>query len=150
MRDDRLSTLTKQEKQEKQGHYSEPFKGIISAFRKFRTGGSLTYEEENSVINFVDQFTTVSLCPDEVGLEVAMIAEEVNKHHHTKTCRPFPKCRFRYPKFPIWKTILVKPYQCEFTEEKEHYLKKYADILKNVEMLLDDTELIEEKNERVQ
>ena len=26
---------------------------------------------------------------------------------------------------------------------KEHYLKKYADILKDVEVLLDDTELIE-------
>ena len=47
-------------------------------------------------------------CAEEVGKEVARIVEEVNEHHHTKTCKP-PKCRFKYPKFPIWKTILVKP-----------------------------------------
>ena len=85
----------------------------------------------------------MSLCADEVGQEVARIAKEVNKHHHTKTCKPLPKCRFRYPKFPIWKTVLVKPYKCEFGEEREHYLKKYADILNEVQLLLEDQELID-------
>ena len=96
-----------------------------------------------AVIEFVDQFTTVSLCKDEVGKEVVKIVEEVNKHHHTKTCKPKPKCRFRYPKFPVWKTILVKPYKCEFSEEREHYLKKYSDILSNVQEQLEDQELID-------
>ena len=95
------------------------------------------------MINFVDQFTTVSLCADEVGNEVVRIVEEVNKHHHTKTCKPKPKCRFRYPKFPVWKTILVKPYKCEFSEEKEHYLKKYSDILSKVQEQLEDQELMD-------
>ena len=84
----------------------------------------------------------MSLNADEVGSEVARIAEEVNKHHHTKTCRPLPKCRFRYPKFPIWKTILAKPYQTEFLEEKAHYMKKYEDTLKKVQDLLEDIDII--------
>ena len=90
----------------------------------------------------MDEFTTVSLCPDEVGKAVARIVEEVNKHHHTKTCKPRPKCRFRFPKFPVWKTILVRPYKSEFAEETEHYLKKYSETLKKVQELLDDKELI--------
>ena len=65
--------------------------------------------------------TIHNLCADEVGIEVVRIAEEVKKHHHTKTCKKYsPNCRFRYPKFPIWKTILVRPYPyIEIAEEKE-------------------------------
>ena len=142
LRDNNLVSLTKQEKKERAGEFHEPFKGIKNAFRKFRTEEEPSEEEEKVVINFIDQFTTVSLCADEVGHEVVRIAEEVNKHHHTKTCRKLPKCRFRYPKFPIWKTILVKPYNSEFAEEKEHFLRKYAETLEKVQSLLEDEELI--------
>ena len=141
--DNSLVSLTKDQKKEINYEFTEPFNGISSAFRKFRHEGDITDEEENAVINFIDQFTTVSLCADEVGIEAARIAEEVNKHHHTKTCKPLPKCRFRYPKFPIWKTILVKPYKCEFAEEKEHFMKKYEGILNKVQELLDDKEIID-------
>ena len=125
--------------------FKKPFKGIKEAFNKFRNGGTLENYEENAVIEFIDQFTTVSLCEDEVGEDVVRKAKEVNEHHHTKTCRKgSPKCRFRFPKFPIWKTILVKPYPpCEFDEEKEMNLKYYADILSKVKELLEDNELIE-------
>ena len=144
--DNSLVLLTKDEKREKhekKEKYTEPFKGIKSAFKKLRTEENLTEEEENAIINFIDQFTTVSLNADEVGSEVARIAEEVNKHHHTKTCRPLPKCRFRYPKFPIWKTVLVKPYKTEFTEEKAHFMSKYEDTLKKVQELLEDNDVID-------
>ena len=132
IRGDVLLALTKKQRKDSEGKYTEPFKGVTNAFKKFRTGGELTNEEEIAMINFIDEYTTVSLCADEVGEEVAKIVEEVNKHHHTKTCKPFPKCRFRYPKFPVWKTILVKPYKSKFQEETEHYLKKYAETLKKV------------------
>ena len=79
------------------------------------------------MINFIDHFVSVSTHPGTVGAEVARIAEEVNKHHHTKTCRPQPKCRFRFPKLPIWATILVMPYEARFPdpkpEEKAHFMK---------------------------
>ena len=130
--DNSLVSLTKDQKKEMKEEFTEPFDGISRAFRKFRNEGDITEEEENAVINFIDQFTTVSLCADEVGKEAARIAEEVNKHHHTKTCKALPKCRFRYPKFPVWKTILVKPYKCEFAEETEHFMKKYEGILNKV------------------
>ena len=143
LEDNSLVTLSKEQKNDMNGQYSEPFKGIQSAFRKFRSQIELNEDEEQAVVNFVDQFTTVSLCADEVGKEVVRIVEEVNKHHHTKTCKPKPKCRFRYPKFPVWKTVLVKPYKCEFGEEREHYLKKYAKTLSKVHEQLEDQELID-------
>ena len=140
--DTSLVSLSKEQKSKNSGKYTEPFKGVKNAFRKFRNEQDLTEQEENAIINFIDQFTTVSLNEDEVGKEIVKIAEEVNKHHHTKTCKPLPKCRFRYPKFPIWKTVLVKPYKSEFGEEREHYLKKYAEILSKVQELLEDTDTI--------
>ena len=84
MPDNRLVSLTKEQKKEINKEYTEPFKGISSAFKKFRNERDITEEEENAVINYIDQFTTVSLCADEVGKEAARIAEEVNKHHHKK------------------------------------------------------------------
>ena len=63
--------------------------GISNAFRKFRKEGDITEEEENAVINFIDQFTTVSLCADEVGKEAARIAEEVISTITQKLVKPF-------------------------------------------------------------
>ena len=123
--------------------YTTPFSGIKEAFRKFRNGEAL-HDEEPAVIAFIDAFTTVSLCADEVGKDVVEIVLSVNTHHHTKTCRKgHPKCRFRYPKFPIWETILVKPYPaCDFDEEREKNLKYFADTLAKVKEVLEDQEII--------
>ena len=140
--DGSLVLMTEDEKFNAKEKFSQPFKGIKRAFKKFRTGQAITDDEERAIINFIDQFVSVSTNPDEVGAEVARIAEEVNKHHHTKTCRKQPKCRFRFPKFPIWKTVLVKPYETEFPEEKTHYMNKYEDILSKVQDLLEDEEII--------
>ena len=116
--DNRLVTLSKDQRKQLEGKFTEPFRKITHAFKKFKNGGVIDPEEEKAVVNFVDQFTTVSLCEDEVGKEIVKIVEEVNVHHHTKTCRKnSPKCRFRYPKFPVWKTILVRPHpKWEFAE----------------------------------
>ena len=130
--------------------FTKPFKGITRAFNKFKNGGELEPEEEKAVVNFIDQYTTVSLCEAEVGARVVKIVKEVNQHHHTKTCRKgYPRCRFRYPKYPIWKTILVKPYPpCEFEEERDKTLKYYREILQKVRELLDDEELLNSIMER--
>jgi len=98
------------------------------------------------MINFFDQFVSVSTQPDTVGAEVARIAEEVNNHHHTKICKPQPRCRFRFPKTPIWVTILVAPYEARSPdpkpEEKANFMKKYEEIIEKVQGLLEDKELI--------
>ena len=139
LRNGSLVKKSKYKAQKMQDEYTTPFSGITEAFRKFRSGQELQ-DEESAVIEFIDQFTTVSLCADEVGAEVVRIVTEVNTHHHTKTCRKgHPKCRFRYPKFPIWKTILVRPYPpCEFDEERDNNLKFYADTLAKVKEVLED------------
>ena len=80
--------LSRDEKRKSKEKFTEPFKGIKSAFKKFRAGQDITEEEETAIINFVDQCTTVSLNPNEVGTEVF---EKVNKHSHTKTCKQKPK-----------------------------------------------------------
>ena len=79
-----------------------------------------------------------------MGIEVVRIAEEVNKHHHTKTCKKHsPNCRFRYPKFPIWKTTLVRPcHYTEIAEKKEKNIEYYTNILRKVKEHLEDDELI--------
>ena len=144
LRNGSLVKKSKYKAQKMQDEYTTPFSGITEAFKKFRSGQELL-DEENAVIEFIDQFTTVSLCADEVGAEVVRIVTEVNTHHHTKTCRKgHPKCRFRYPKFPIWKTILVRPYPpCEFDEERDNNLKFYADTLAKVKEVLEDEETID-------
>ena len=71
----------------KSDSFKEPFKSIDTAFVKLRTGKTLDPREKKSLVNFIDDFTTVSLCPAEVGKAVVDIAKEVNHHHHTQTCR---------------------------------------------------------------
>ena len=139
-----LIRKTKYEAENLKEQYTTPFSGITEAFKKFRNGEDLE-DEEAGIIAFIDQFTTVSLCSDEVGKDVVEKVLKVNTHRHTKTCRKgHPKCRFRYPKFIIWRTILVKPYPAyEFEEEKENNLKYYADTLAKVKEVLEDEEIIE-------
>ena len=119
--------------------FQTPFDGLSNAFKKFKYEEFGDDDDDRPVIAFIDQFTTVSLCVDEVGMDVVKIVEEVNVHHHTKTCRKTsPKCRFRYPKFPVWKTILVRPSRnCEFAEEKNQTFDYYEVILNRVKVLLE-------------
>ena len=111
LNDGTLLTKSKYENEKMKAPFQTPFDGLSNAFKKFKYEEFGDDDDDRPVIAFIDQFTTVSLCVDEVGMDVVKIVEEVNVHHHTKTCRKTsPKCRFRYPKFPVWKTILVRPY----------------------------------------
>ena len=81
--------LGKLEKQEK-------FRGAKSAFIKLRKGTPLSPADREVVCRMVDEFTTVSLCPAEVGPDVVQKVKDVNTHHHTKkACRKEnrPGCR---------------------------------------------------------
>ena len=144
--DGSLITKTEYDESKNTEKSKKPFEGLTSAFRKFRNGTKLDSDEEMAVVNFIDAFTTVSLNEEEVGKAVVRIVRQVNIHGHTKTCRKLIEilCRFGYPKYPIWMTILVKPYETEFPEEKQAYLKKYGEILKKVRAVMEDAEVIEE------
>ena len=76
-----------------------PLKGISNVFKKLRHDGQLDFKDIICLRTFVNEFVTVSTNPEIVGDDVAEIVNEVNKHHHTKTCRKRSSiCRFNYPK----------------------------------------------------
>ena len=73
------------------------------------------------------------------------IASEVNRHHHTKTCRKKgTNCRFHFPRFPSTKTILSIPARILYPDEQEReknqmkidkVLEKVKDVLENEESM---------------
>ena len=109
------------------------FNGLKAAFKKFRNNEKLTEREMKSVKHFIDEYTTVSIHGNTVGHEVARIAQEVNKHHHTKTCRKHDTtCRFRYPRFPAPYTIIVRPVEGETQAIKDGKMAKHMNTLRKV------------------
>ena len=92
---------------------------------------------------FIDEFTTVSIHDNTVGKKVAEIAQEVNKHHHTKTCRKYDAtCRFKYPRYPSPKTMIVTPCNESSAKLRDEKLAKYREVLNKVKTVLDDEEAI--------
>merc|ERR1712102_99344 len=85
-------------------------KGLTEAFRKLRYNKTLEKSDIISLVNFINNFMTVCTHGKTVGEDVAKIAKEVNKHHHTKTCAKNGNgCRFHYPRPPAPHTIIVEP-----------------------------------------
>ena len=112
------------------------FHGLSKAFKKLQTQEGLSYDEELAVINFADAFTSVSLCQKIVGKEVVEIAKKVNKHKHTRACRKYQtECRFSFPKYPVWKTLISYPNKPLSDIDKSKFSKILADVK---EVLLDE------------
>ena len=111
--------------------------------------------EEKAVIAFVNKFTTCTLNEaviaaktDDSNLkskakEVIDIVSKVNIHKDTKSCRKYQtECRFGFPRFPIWRTLISKP--LEMSGDKGKALKaKYEKILKDVKEVLSQKEVIQ-------
>ena len=96
---------------------------LENAYRSLRENVPLSETEENSLIDFVDRSVTCTLNPEQAakmidvnktkedGMKIIKIVKEVQVHYHTKSCKKngcTVNCRFRFPKFPMWKTILTK------------------------------------------
>ena len=62
----------------------QKFRGAKAAFIKLRKGTPLSPADREVVCRMVDEFSTVSLCPAEVGADVVKKVKDVNTHHHTK------------------------------------------------------------------
>ena len=89
--DGKLRSCTKEEKINARTNKSVPEKGPLGglkkAFTKIRKNQKLNEKEDIPALRqFIDEFTTVSTHENTVGKVVARIAQEVNKHNHTKTC----------------------------------------------------------------
>ena len=116
-----------------------PLFGLQNALKALRNTDELPSEEELSIVaKFVDIFSTVNIHPTIVGKEVSSIATDVNQHKHTKACRKYrTTCRFNFPKFPSYRTVIAKPANKMLTKEEKGSLeKKYNTILKKVKECL--------------
>ena len=138
---------------------TEDINHLEAACRKLRKYQPLSKDEENALIDFVDRTVTCTLNPDlaakmidvsktrEDGLKIIKIVKDVQVHHHTKSCRKqegTSACRFRFPKFPMWKTIITKSQVLdENTDAKNERLERHAKVLETVMIVLEEAEVIE-------
>ena len=69
---------------------------------------------------------------------------EVNIHKDTKSCRKYEtKCRYGFPRYPIWRTLISRP--LKVTGEEGKKLKgKYEKVLRDVKELLEDKDVIKD------
>ena len=121
-----------------------PLFGLKSILEKLNNGQEVTEDEMTVIVTFVDTFSTVSLHPAIVGQVVAEIAVIVNQHHHTKTCRKYQTvCRFKFPKMPSYTTIISRPPDKNISaDDKKSLEERHAGILKKVQKVLDDDDLM--------
>merc|ERR1711867_101768 len=139
---------------------TEDVNHLENAYKSLRENESLSMEEKNSLIDFVDRTVTCTLNPQlaakmidvnktrEDGLKIIEIVKEVQIHHHTKSCKKHgctSACRFRFPKFPMWKTIITKSQVYDENEDaKNEREEKNKKVLENVMTVLEAEEVIEE------
>ena len=138
----RLDKIEKMVK-EVNGIETPVFTRLAEASKKFRNNVVLEHDELKAVKYFIDEYTSVSTHENTVGIEVARIVREVNKHHHTKTCTKHDTtCRFKYPRYPSPHTIIVKPCTGETQEDIDAKLAMYRRILIKVREVLEDEDQI--------
>ena len=138
-----------------------PFYGLPAAFKKFQTKETLLEQEEKAITAFVDKFTTCTLNEamiasktDDEDLkkkakEVIDIVSKVNIHTDTKSCRKYQtKCRYGFPRYPIWRTLISRPLEIS-GEEGKKLKAKYDKILNDVKELLEDKEVIKKILEEI-
>ena len=133
---------------------------LEKAYRNLRENNALNKSEEKALIDFVDRSVTCTLNPEmaakmidpnktrDDGQRIIEIVRSCQVHYHTKTCKKYgivTACRFRFPKFPMWETIITNSQQSEDTKEKkEEKENKHRKVLDSVMNVLDDEGKIEE------
>ena len=82
---------------------------LQAAYRKLRKSEELEGYERRALEKFTDTFVTCTRCISVAGAEAVRIAEEVNWHSHSKSCKKGGRktCRWHFPRFPLAKTIFV-------------------------------------------
>jgi hypothetical protein len=121
-----------------------PLYGLKNSLRKLHNGEEVMEQEIATIVTFIDTFSTVSLHPAIVGSVVAAIAEKVNQHHHTKTCRKYQTvCRFKFPKLPSYVTIIARPPGKNIpAQEKKSLEAKHDAVIKKVKEVLNDDDMM--------
>ena len=114
---------------------------LVEAYDKLRRRTKLTKTETRALEVFADKFCTCSLNSLKVGEKVVKIAKEVNQHGHSKSCKKVPpKCRWKFPKFPIDRTVFIDVNR-DVPEQEMLEEKTIAETLERVKKVL-----VEDKN----
>ena len=114
---------------------------LVEAYNKLRKRKQLSKTETMALEKFADKFCTCSLDNDKVGKKVVKIVEKVNEHGHSKSCKKAPpKCRWKFPRFPLDKTTFIDVNR--EIPEGEELKPKFIDLtLERVKLVL-----VEDKN----
>ena len=82
---------------------------LQDAYRKLRKSEGLESYERAALEKFTDAFVTCTRCVTVAGEEAVRIAEEVNWHSHSNSCKKGGRrtCRWKFPRFPLARTIFV-------------------------------------------
>ena len=115
-------------------------KRLMRAFEKLKDGKTLDQFEQEDVERYTDAFVTCSRNPEVVGKRAVEIAEEVNCHNHSKSCKKSGhKCRFNFPKFPLPRTRFVDKNR-EYEEGEKLSVERRTEILEKVASVLVEEE----------
>ena len=122
------------------------FRYLVAAMETVSQENVPNANEMAALKAYIDKFVTCSLRHP----ETKAIAEEVNCHHHTKTCsKNGCSCRFHFPRFPSLETIISIPLRlANFMndDEKREMKVKMRTALGNVREALNDKEKMEVVN----
>ena len=147
------------ESDEEEKNVDGDISNLEKAYKSLRENIPLNDAEENALIDFVDRSVTCTLNPDMVakmidvnrskedGLKIIDIVKACLNHYHTKACGKYGSagCRFRFPKFPMWKTILTRnDIKAEDMESKNKRLEEQKQVLEKVRIVLEEKEMIED------
>ncbi len=94
-------------------------------------------DHPDKVPELADRLISCQL-PDDPNLRKTV--EEVQTHHHTKSCQKFSLlCRYGYPKLPSPKTIIARPLPKDMNKhEKEKLMKEATETLAKAKEILED------------
>ena len=113
---------------------------IVEAFDLIKNEAKLEDNHINSLVKLADMSVSVSLKDS----TTSSIVKEVNVHCHTKkACKKYgTTCRFNFPQYPTYRTIISTPSRVAYPDEDQRKLemKKHTSLLKGVKKVLEDEE----------
>ena len=116
---------------------------LANAFEKLRYSRALEEEEVEGLEKFTDTFVTCTRCVSVAGEDAVRKAEEVNWHGHSSSCYkdgPRHQCRWKFPKYPLARTIFVDANRKVHEEAYKMPKEKREEILDRVMRVLVETE----------
>ena len=107
---------------------------LQEGYNRLRHNRPLEPEHLEAIENFTDAFVTCTRCVSVAGEEAVQKAEEVNWHGHSKSCTKGggPVCRWKFPRYPLARTIFVDANREKHDGEHQMEPEKRDDILNRV------------------